>query len=86
MATFDSMFKVIAVILVLICDNNAFNLSPKPNIVFREPKSVGLGMQKVRSSYFGFTLNLKQNRLISMLIAKIFSFICSFYRKLSLKL
>lgn len=57
-------FISVTVILVLVCvyDGNAFNLSPKPNIVLREPKSLDNGMPKIRSSYFGFSLNLKQNR------------------------
>lgn len=63
-AAFGPIFNFSAVILVLICvhHSDAFNLSPKPNMVFREPKVSGVGMPKMRSSYFGFTLNLKQNR------------------------
>lgn len=41
--------------------SDAFNLSPKPNFIFHEPK-IGFGMANSRSSYFGFSLNLKQNR------------------------
>lgn len=57
-------FNLIIVIWVLVCvhNGNGFNLSPKPNIIFHEPKPSGIGMPKMRSSYFGFTLNLKQNR------------------------
>lgn len=49
-------------ILVLICvlESSAFNLSPKPNLVVREPPSSG--MSKMRSSYFGLSVTLKRNR------------------------
>ena len=64
MAKNSFSFRSITVILVLVSvrDGNAFNLSPKPNVVLREPKTVDNGMPKMRSSYFGFSLNLKQNR------------------------
>lgn len=64
MIIFSTSSSVIFVIFVLICvhNGNAFNLSPNPNIIFREPKPSAIGMPKMRSSYFGFTLNLKQNR------------------------
>lgn len=58
------MFGLITVTVFLLLQINfgdAFNLSPKPNFIFHEPE-IGLGMSKIRSSYFGFTLNLKQNR------------------------
>lgn len=62
MTTFRVICSLISVILVCVHNGDTFNLSPKPNIVFREPKSSGVGMPKMRSSYFGFSLNLKQNR------------------------
>lgn len=64
MAKYSFSFNAITVILVLVSvhDIDAFNLSPKPNIVLREPQTVGTGMPKMRSSYFGFSLNLKRNR------------------------
>lgn len=64
MTAFRVTLSFVSVILLIINvhNGNAFNLSPKPNIVFREPKSSGVGMPKMRSSYFGFSLNLKQNR------------------------
>lgn len=65
MIVFEIMSNTIAVILlVLACvyNGNSFNLSPKPNIVIHEPKTPTIGMPKLRSSYFGFTINLKQNR------------------------
>ncbi|XP_031627778.1 integrin alpha-PS3-like [Contarinia nasturtii] len=67
MIEFSAILYSFTVILVLICvmhNGNAFNLSPKPNIVFREPKASGVGMPKMRSSYFGFSLNLKQNSVL----------------------
>lgn len=59
------MFQLATVIVLFIQANfsDAFNLSPKPNIIFREPK-FGFGMPKVRSSYFGFSLNLKQTSVL----------------------
>lgn len=64
MTKIDLLFRSVAVIIVIVCiyDSGAFNLSKKPNIVLREPKLTGDGMPKIRSSYFGFSLNLKQNR------------------------
>ncbi|XP_055309563.1 integrin alpha-PS3-like [Sitodiplosis mosellana] len=62
----SSVFSSVTVILALVCvhDGKAFNLSPKPNIVLREPKTLGTGIPKMRSSYFGFSLNLKQNSVL----------------------
>lgn len=64
MAVFSVMFNFMTVILFLVLFDivSAFNLSPKPNIVVREPKSTNIGRPKVRSSYFGFSLSLKRNR------------------------
>lgn len=64
MIVFSAEMHSFTVILVLVCVHNiyAFNLSPKPNIIFREPRASGVSMPKMRSSYFGFLLNLKQNR------------------------
>lgn len=42
---------------------NGFNISPKPNMVFKEP-SLKVYKPKVRSSYFGFTLNLREQRYV----------------------
>lgn len=53
----------VILVLVLMYKCDAFNLSPKPNIVFREPiTSQNVRMPKMRSSYFGFSVNLKHNR------------------------
>lgn len=53
-------FTVIVIVInISVC--NAFNLSPNPNIVLREPQ-LKTTMPKMRSSYFGFTINLKHNR------------------------
>ncbi|KFB36449.1 AGAP004303-PA-like protein [Anopheles sinensis] len=40
-----------------------FNLSPMPNYVFQEP-TLQMFMEKVRSSYFGFSLNLRPGGVI----------------------
>lgn len=40
-----------------------FNLSPRPNLVLREPQMDDpVGQPKTRSSYFGFTINMRRNR------------------------
>ncbi|CAD7013277.1 unnamed protein product [Ceratitis capitata] len=36
----------------------AYNLSPKPNIIVKDPQ-FSTGLPKVESSYFGFTINLR---------------------------
>lgn len=55
-------YWIVIVVLFSCCVTNfAFNLSPNPNIVLREPQ-LKTAMPKMRSSYFGFTLNLKRNR------------------------
>lgn len=57
---------MLTVILLLICPlivvNNAFNLAPHPHIVLREPNNLKTFMPKVRSSYFGYAINLKKDR------------------------
>lgn len=52
--------SVILVLLVLlsVIKVDGFNLSPQPNYVFREP-ALNIYMNKVRSSLFGFSLNLR---------------------------
>lgn len=64
MTGFSSLFSLVAVIFVLFCCQigNAFNLSPNPYAVFQKPELPNNGMPKMRSSYFGFSLNLKRNR------------------------
>lgn len=52
----------LTVILALINLNYAFNISPHPNIIVREPTNSKIFMPKIRSSYFGFSLNLKKDR------------------------
>lgn len=57
--------KSIIVIFLFICLHkcNAYNISPKPNKIFRDPiTNLNTRMPKVRSSYFGFSINLKHNR------------------------
>uniref|UniRef100_A0A182VY45 Integrin alpha second immunoglobulin-like domain-containing protein n=1 Tax=Anopheles minimus TaxID=112268 RepID=A0A182VY45_9DIPT len=54
---------VIVTLLLLLPAAESFNLSPVPNYVFREP-DLQLHMAKVRSSYFGYSLNLRQGGLM----------------------
>lgn len=70
MQNFNSKYSNVIIVLVyliyLICNVqiiDAFNLSPQPNIIIHE-SSMNLkpAIPKTRSSYFGFTINLKQNR------------------------
>lgn len=74
MAVSSFVFNLSTVIflLVLVDINKSFNLSPKPNIVLREPNfELNIGRPKVRSSYFGFSLNLKRNRYLMHTIYKL---------------
>lgn len=63
--SFIHVFNIVILVLAIIIvgGGDAYNLSPKPNIVFREPiTNLKTGMPKLRSSYFGFSINLKRNR------------------------
>lgn len=61
-----AMMCHLSVILVLLIESGlAFNISPHPNIVVREPINNKLLMPKMRSSYFGFSINLKRDRWVS---------------------
>ncbi|XP_037947350.1 integrin alpha-PS3 isoform X1 [Teleopsis dalmanni] len=42
---------------------NCYNLSPKPNVVIKDPQ-LATSMPKVQSSYFGFSMNLRQSGII----------------------
>lgn len=53
--------NAIAILLLsctLIQITNTFNISPQPNYVLREPIST-TGPVPVRSSYFGYSINLR---------------------------
>lgn len=55
------LIVIVAFISIQKC--KAFNVSPKPNVVLHEPiAKINAGMAKMRSSYFGFSINLKRNR------------------------
>ncbi|EDW01488.1 GH20422 [Drosophila grimshawi] len=41
---------------------DAFNYSPKPNFVIRAPQNLKFNLPQVRSSYFGYTLVMRQTR------------------------
>lgn len=49
------------VILLCFTMSYGFNISPNPNIVLREP-ILETKLPKIRSSYFGFSINLKHDR------------------------
>uniref|UniRef100_A0A1A9WWH1 Integrin alpha second immunoglobulin-like domain-containing protein n=1 Tax=Glossina brevipalpis TaxID=37001 RepID=A0A1A9WWH1_9MUSC len=54
------------VLLCIVSDNslvNAYNFSPKPNVIISDPQ-LATGMAKYESSYFGFTLNLRPSGVI----------------------
>ncbi|XP_035895346.1 integrin alpha-PS3-like [Anopheles stephensi] len=53
----------LVIVTLLALGGESFNLSPVPNYVFREP-DLQLHMEKVRSSYFGYSLNLRPGGLI----------------------
>ncbi|XP_055623803.1 integrin alpha-PS3-like [Toxorhynchites rutilus septentrionalis] len=55
--------SVILVIITLVITVSGFNLAPQPNYVFKEP-SLQTYMQKVRTSLFGFALNLRPGGVI----------------------
>lgn len=47
-----------------------FNLSPQPNIVFREPR-LRTFQEKTKPSYFGITISLRKNRWVSLVSGRI---------------
>lgn len=53
--------SAVIIFLQFLSLNDAFNVSPNPNIILREPQYRSF-MPKTRSSYFGFTINLKRDR------------------------
>lgn len=61
-ASASSVILVLIVFLSVI-KVNGFNLSPQPNYVFKEPK-LQTFMETVRSSFFGFSVNLRPGGLI----------------------
>lgn len=58
-----SVILVLLVLLLPVIKVNGFNLSPQPNYVFKEP-ALNVYMNKVRSSLFGFSLNLRPGGVI----------------------
>lgn len=54
----------VALTFVLIClhRSDGFNVSPVPNIIIREPKTIN----NANSSYFGLSINLKTNRYVTV--------------------
>lgn len=61
---------VIAVMCLMTTAVVAFNLSPRPNLVLREPQlpETVMAQPKTRSSYFGFTINMRRNRCVQKII------------------
>lgn len=58
----SAIIMYLSVIILLVESLHAFNISPHPNYVLREPGHLKSSMPKMRSSYFGFSLNLKKTR------------------------
>lgn len=64
-----SKLAALATVTILILIDHGmygFNLSPKPNLIFREPK-LDYGLPKTQSSYFGYTINLRTSRQVIFL-------------------
>uniref|UniRef100_W8BH52 Integrin alpha-PS3 n=1 Tax=Ceratitis capitata TaxID=7213 RepID=W8BH52_CERCA len=55
---YSHTFVLSLAILTFFHLTNAYNLSPKPNIIVKDPQ-FSTGLPKVESSYFGFTINLR---------------------------
>lgn len=55
------VLSCVVLVTIIVCNVSAFNLSPKPNLVFAEPK-LQTYLPKARSSYFGFSVILRENR------------------------
>ncbi|XP_013109885.2 integrin alpha-PS3 [Stomoxys calcitrans] len=53
-----SIFGYLIVILCCSIDVESFNISPKPNVIIKDPGFV-TDMKKYESSYFGFAMNLR---------------------------
>ena len=57
------MFAIILSVLFLLHLTSTFNISPTPNLAFQEPQLTTY-MNKVRSSYFGYSLNLRKKSIM----------------------
>lgn len=55
------VYSCFVLVTMIVCNVSAFNLSPKPNVVFKEPK-LNHFKRETRSSYFGFSVNLRISR------------------------
>lgn len=55
--------KLLATLLFLLHLASGFNISPSPNIAFQEPQLTTY-MDKVRSSYFGYSINLRKKSIL----------------------
>lgn len=52
------LFKVLHVVVLIVQSVNGYNLSPKPNVVLKDPQ-LSTPMPKYESSYFGYSLTLR---------------------------
>ena len=48
----------VLIVLTVLLKIQAFNLSPKPNLIIKDPKFNRSEIQR-RASYFGFSINLR---------------------------
>ncbi|XP_050085655.1 integrin alpha-PS3-like [Anopheles aquasalis] len=53
----------VVLLLMVLHPGTGFNLSPEPNYVFHEP-ALTMYMNKVRSSYFGYAINLRKSGVL----------------------
>ncbi|CAO1393862.1 unnamed protein product [Diamesa hyperborea] len=58
-----TMLNIIVFIVCAIVSSTAFNLSPNPNINMNQPM-LKTFMNKTRSSYFGYSINLRKKTLL----------------------
>ena len=58
------MTTIMISILLYVCSlSEGFNLSPSPNIIIKKPELTTF-LEQTRSSYFGFSLNLRRNHVL----------------------
>lgn len=64
------MLLVLVNFLIYINISNGFNFSPQPNTIFRQPV-LSTAHIPTRSSYFGFSIVLRENRWVFQSFRKI---------------
>lgn len=60
----------VVLVTVIVWNVSAFNLSPRPHKVLEEPNHFRI--ENAPSSYFGFSVNLRKNRLVQLIAIYIF--------------